>query len=261
MSQEITTEKVKELRDQTGISVMQCKKALEESDGDMEKALLILKKKSSEIAAKKTDRSAEEGLVTVKTDGKKAAIVILSCETDFVAKNESFVEAANNLAEIVLEKGVDSAKETASTVIPELVQKIGENIQLGEIEIVEGNIIGSYIHHDHKNATVVVLEGGDEPLAKDIAMHITAMKPEYMTRSEVAPDMIEKIKEMFKEEVSQSGKPADIQEKMLEGKINSYLAELTLEDQPFFKDPNITIGKLLSQKGAKIEKFVRRSVR
>ncbi len=261
MSQEITTERVKELRDQTGISVMQCKKALEEAMGDMEKALMILKKKSSEVAAKKGDRTAEDGLVTVKTDGKKASVVILSCETDFVAKNESFVEGTHKIAEIALKDGLDKAKEEASSIVPELVQKIGEKIELVDLEIVEGNTIGTYIHHDGKSGTIVVLEGGDEALAKDIAMHITAMKPEYTSREEVDSSMIEKVKEMFKEEVASSGKPEDIQQKMLEGKINSYLGELTLLDQSFFKDPNITIGNLLSQKGAKIEKFIRKSVR
>lgn len=261
MSQAITTEAVKELRDQTGISVMQCKKALEEAEGDMEKALLLLKKKSSEIAAKKGDRSAEDGLVTVKTDGNKASIIILSCETDFVAKNESFIETARELAEIALSEGEESAKQKAETMVPELVQKIGEKIQLSEIEVIEGNVIGAYVHHDNKSATVVILEGGDEALAKDIAMHITAMKPEYISKSEVPADMVEKIKEMFKEEVEASGKPADIQEKMLEGKINAFLSEQTLEEQPFFKDPSLTIAKLLVNNNAKIERFIRKSIR
>ncbi len=261
MSNEITLDQVKELRDQTGISIMQCKKALEESGGDMEKALMVLKKKSSEIAAKKGDRSAEDGLVTVKTDGKKAAVVILSCETDFVAKNESFVSCADKIANIALEQGVEKAREEASSLIPELVQKIGEKIELIDLEVIEGNTIGSYIHHDGKSGTVVVLEGGDESLAKDVAMHTTAMKPEYIRKEEISSETLEKVKDMFREEVAGSGKPADIQEKMLEGKISAYLGEQTLEDQPFFKDPNITVGKLVAQKGAKIEKFVRKSIR
>ncbi len=259
MSTQITTELVKELRDSTGVSIMQCKRALEEAEGDMEKALLILKKKSSDIAMKKADRDAHEGIIVVVGDDKKTVLLTLHCETDFVAKNSDFTTLAQNLAEKALKEGVENINEASLPMINEIVQKVGEKIELGKVELYEGNTIGNYVHAG-KSAVIVSLEGGDKDLAKDIAMHIAAMKPAYTTREEVKEEEVNKVKELFAKEVDESGKPEDIKAKMLQGKIDTYFKEQTLVDQPFVKNPDITIGNLLLQKGAKLLKFSRESI-
>lgn len=238
---------IKELRDETGVSIMQCKKALEEAGGDIEKARVILSKQSRAAAEKKADRSLGDGLIITKQDGDKVAILALRCETDFVAKNEDFVKVANTLTDITLEKGVDAAKAEAQALIDPLVQKIGENMALGEVSIIEGNPIGIY-NHNGKNIAVVVLQNGDENLAKDIAMHITAMKPRFLDKSEINETDMENAKAVFAEEVAD--KPADMQAKILEGKLNAYFKEFTLLDQTFIKDPSKTIEQLLKERGA-----------
>ncbi len=258
MSQ-ITTEQLKQLREETGVSVMQCKKALEEAGGDMEKAILVLKKKSSDIAAKKADREAHDGIVVVKKDGNKVAVLILNCETDFVASNSDFITLGDTLVSVALEEGKEALESKAKDMIDPVIQKIGENIQLSSVDIIEGDVIGSYIHNN-KTATIITLKGGDEALAKDIAMHATAMKPEFVSRDEINEEIKEKVKELCKEEVAQSGKPQDIQDKMLEGKIGTYFKERTLLDQSFVKNPDITVGQLLAQSKAEIVSFFTKSV-
>lgn len=253
---QITTEQVKELRDKTGVSVMQCKKALEEAGGDMEKALLILKKKSTEIAAKKSDREATAGTLASAQKGDKAVLLVLKCETDFVAKNADFVAIATSLANTAVNEGEEAAKAAAPQLISEGVQKLGENVQLGEILTVTAPTLGMYIH-DGRVGTIVGLTGGTEALAKDIAMHIAAMNPEYKTRADVPADATEKVKAMFAEEVAASGKPADIQEKMLNGKIDTFFKERTLLDQSFIKNPDMSIEKLLKDGGATLVAYVR----
>lgn len=248
----ISTEQIKQLREETGVSVMQCRKALEEAGGDMEKALLVLKKKSTDIAAKKADREAHDGIVMVRKDGEKTAVVVLNCETDFVAKNADFIALAEAITEKVLRDGKDAAMESSKEMIDPVIQKIGENIQLSSVDIIEGAVVGSYVHNG-KTASVVVLEGGDDTLAKDVAMHITAMKPEYTTKDEVSSDILAKVREMFEEEVSQSDKPADIKEKMLLGKIDTFFKEKTLTEQSFIKNPDITVGRLLADAKASIK--------
>ncbi len=255
----ITTEQVKELRDQTGVSVMQCKKALEESGGDMEKALLILKKKSTEIAAKKSDREATAGYIAKAGTGDKALLLALKCETDFVAKNADFTSLAQNLADMALAQGKEVAQTAGAELISGAIQKLGENIQLGEIVAIEAPVVGSYVH-DGRVGVIVGLSGGSEALAKDIAMHIAAMSPEYTTREEVPTEAVEKVRALFQEEVVQSGKPADIQEKMLAGKIDTFFKERTLLDQSFIKNPDTTISALLAGAGASIKQFSRVSV-
>lgn len=248
----ITTELVKELRDATGISVMQCKKALEEVGGDMEKALAILKKTSSDIALKKADRLVKDGRVIVKEKPNKAVLLALLCETDFVSKNEDFVSLLEKLSEKALEEGIEKMKEGSKEMIDLIIQKTGENIQLGDCYMVEGNIIGSYVHNN-KKAVIVSLDGGDKELAKDIAMHVTAMKPEYITESDITPESKKTIGEIFEKEVAKISKPEDIKRKMLEGKIATYFKEKTLVDQPFIKDSNETVGQLLTRAKAKIK--------
>ncbi len=235
---------------------MQCKKALEETGGDMEKALVILRKKGSEIAAKKADRSAADGSVTIKSDGTRAVALILNCETDFVAKNEDFKALAENLANVAFTSGADAAREQAPALINDVVLKIGENIQLGSIDEFKGDAIGSYTHFNGKSGAVVALTGGSAELAKDIAMHIAAMKPAYLSTADIPAEARENALEVFKKEVTESGKPQEMQAKMLEGKIAAYFKDQTLLEQPFFKTGNESIGKLLEQNGgATIQSF------
>jgi elongation factor Ts len=256
----ITIEQVKELRDQTGVSIMQCRKALEEAQGDMEKAAMILKKKSSEAAAKKSDREVSEGTIVVERNGNQAVAVELLCETDFVAKNDDFVTLAQALAKKAAQEGVDAMQAAAPDMISAVVQKVGENIKLGKVSTLSGDVIGSYVH-DGKKGAIVVLKGGSEELAKDVAMQVTAMSPEYTKREDIPADMIEKTKEIFREEVENSGKPEDIKAKMMEGKINAYFKDLTLMDQAFFKNPDLTVAKLLAQGNAELVNYVRVSIK
>ncbi|OGI57248.1 translation elongation factor Ts [Candidatus Nomurabacteria bacterium RIFCSPHIGHO2_02_FULL_37_13] len=214
MPSPITTELVKELRDTTGISVMQCKRALEEAEGDIKKALAILKKISSDIALKKGNREVKDGAVMIKTTGKKSVLVSLHCETDFVSRNEDFTSLLSSLTDIALLKGIEKMKEGARDIINPIIQKTGENIELGDIYEVEGDILGNYVHNN-KSGVIVSLAGGNVELAKDVAMHITAMQPENI------PELL---------------------------------------DQPFIKNPDQTIGKLLGSFDAKIKEVKRYSI-
>jgi elongation factor Ts len=256
----ITTEQVKELRDKTGVSVMQCRKALEETGGDMEQALIILRKKGAEMAEKKSDRSAADGLVVIKTDGKRALSLILNCETDFVAKNEDFVTLANKLVEIAWNDGADAARDAAPALINDVVLKIGENIQLGNIDEVTGDAVGAYVHHTGKTAAVVALSGGNPEIARDVAMHVAAMRPAYKSSMDIDEESKAAAAAVFQKEVDESGKPEDIKAKMLEGKLSAYFKEQTLMEQPFFKNPELTIGKLVGDNNATVDKFVVYSV-
>lgn len=252
MSIKITTELVKELRDATGISVMQCKRALEEADGDMNKALAILKKTSSDIALKKADRNAKDGAVMVKTEGNKSILLALHCETDFVSKNEDFISVQNKLINVAFTDGIEKMKEISKDMIDPLIQKTGENVQLGDAYTVEGSVVGVYVHNN-KKAVIVSLEGGDVELAKDIAMHITAMKPEYIKEEDINEEAKNTMLEIFQKEVANIDKPEEIKKKMLDGKISTYFKEKTLINQPFIKNPDETIGKILEKTKAKIK--------
>jgi len=252
MSTQITTEQVKELRDSTGISVMQCKRALEEAEGDIKKALAILKKTSSDIALKKVGREIKAGRVSIKADNKKAVLVSLGCETDFVAKNEDFVVLLENLSNLAIENGIEKMKVDAKKMIDPVIQKTGENIQLGEVYEVSGDVLGNYVHNN-KTGVIVSLIGGNTDLAKDIAMHITAMKPEYISQNEIPEDIKNTMREVFEKEIAGVDKPADIKEKMLLGKMTTYFKEKTLLDQAFIKDGEQTVGKLLEKAGAKVK--------
>ncbi len=261
----ITTEQIKELRDATGISVMQCKRALEEAEGNLKKALAILKKTSSDIALKKINREVKDGAVIIKTKDKKAVLVSLHCETDFVAKNNDFLALLENLANLALEKMsargelTSSWKKEAKDMIDPIIQKTGENIQLGEIYEVEGDILGSYVHNN-KIAVIVSLAGGDVSLAKDIAMHVAAMKPEYLTPEEITSDTRKTITEIFQKEIASIDKPSEIKKKMLDGKINTYFQKKTLLSQAFIKNPQDSVGKLLEKSKAKIKEIKRYSI-
>ena len=256
---QITTEQIKELRDATGISVMQCKRALEEAEGDMKKALAILKKTSSDIAAKKVSREVKDGRVTIKTNGQKAVLVALHCETDFVAKNDDFAGLLDKLTDEALKDGVEKMKLNSKDMIDGMIQKTGENIQLGEMFEVKGDVLGSYVHNN-KSGVIVSLEGGNTELAKDIAMHITAMKPEYISEVEIPEDAKKTMNEIFQKEVAGVDKPEEIKKKMLEGKIATYFKEKTLLSQPFIKNGDETVGKLLENSKAKIKEVKRYSI-
>jgi elongation factor Ts len=259
MSTQITTEMIKELRDATGVSVMQCKKALEEADGNMEKALMVLKKKSSEIAAKKADRTASDGLIVVKKEGNNAVMVVLNCETDFVAKNADFQTLAQALAEKAFADGAETARAVAKDMIDPVIQKIGENIVLGDVLSFSGPVIGSYVHNG-KSGVVTVLTAGTEELARDIAMHIAAMKPEYLSKSDVPAEKIAMARELFEKEVASIDKPQEIKDKMLQGKLDTYFKEQTLLEQPYIKNPEVTIGALLAKAGAELTSFTRKAI-
>ncbi|KKS05170.1 MAG: Elongation factor Ts [Candidatus Nomurabacteria bacterium GW2011_GWC2_41_8] len=248
----------------TGISVMQCKRALEEAEGDIKKALAILKKTSSDIALKKVNREVKDGKVCIKTGnlpparaggaqaGKKAVLVSLRCETDFVARNEDFAKLLENLAEKAIKVGVEEMKKEAKDMIDAIIQKTGENIQLGDTYEVNGGILGNYVHNN-KTGVIVSLTGGDAELAKDIAMHITAMKPEYISQDEITEDARKIMKEIFEKEIASMDKPAEIKEKMLLGKMAAYFKEKTLLDQAFIKNGEETVGQLLEKAKAKIK--------
>jgi elongation factor Ts len=259
MSTQITTEMIKELRDSTGISVMQCKRALEEAEGDMNKALAILKKTSSDIALKKGSREVKDGAVMVATGEKKSVIVALHCETDFVSRNDDFTTLLKNLGDIALKEGAAKMKEKSTEMINTIIQKTGENIQLGEVYEVSGDVLGNYVHNN-KIAVVVSLEGGNNELAKDIAMHIAAMKPEYITSAEVGEEARKTMNEIFEKEIALIDKPEEIKKKMLLGKITTYFKEKTLTEQPFIKDGEQTVGKLLEKNKAKIKEVKRCSI-
>ncbi len=259
MTIQITTELIKELRDATGISVMQCKRALEEAEGDMTKALAILKKTSSDIALKKMDRTAADGAVMIKEAGNKSVLLALHCETDFVSKNEDFTTLLSKLVDLALEKGMDEMKAMSKDLIDPIIQKTGEKIELGEGYVVEGPVLGNYVHNN-KIGIIVSLEGGDKDLARDIAMHIAAMKPEYITRDEINAEATKLITEIFEKEVASIDKPEEIKKKMLEGKINTYFKEKTLLEQAFIKNGDETISQLLDKNKAKIKEVKRYSI-
>jgi elongation factor Ts len=259
MSIQITASLVKELRDSTGVSVMQCKNALEEASGDMEKALIILKKKSSSIAMKKAGRNASEGMIVVKEEDGKTLLLVLNTETDFVAKNVDFINLANKLADLAIKEGIENMKSQSKEIIDEIVQKVGEKIELGKVEEIKGSIIGSYIHNN-KSAVIVSLSSGTKELARDIAMHIAAMKPAFVSSLDITEEDKKKVIEVFEKEVSESDKGEDIKKKMLEGKISTYFKEQTLMDQFFIKNPEFTIEKLLKNNNAKLISYVRESI-
>jgi elongation factor Ts len=252
----ITTEQVKELRDRTGISVMQCRKALEEANGDMDKAIIILQKKGGEAAQKKSDRSAADGMVVMRTDGSRALTVVLNCETDFVAKNDDFINLANALADLAWNEGVEKMQAAAPEMINAVVLKTGENIQLGGAEDLTGEVVNGYTHFDNKSAAAVVLSGGTKEVAKDIAMHVAAMKPSFLSSADISEENKAKVKSVMEAEVEKTDKPQEIKDKMLEGKINGFFAEQTLLNQPFFKTPEKTIEQYAKDNGATVQKFV-----
>ncbi len=266
----ITAALVKELRERTGAGMMECKKALVETDGDIEKAIDNMRKSGQAKAAKKAGRVAAEGLIVIKTSGdaKTAAIVEVNCETDFVARDENFVAFANRVAEVALEgkiNDVDALKaasldseHTVEQTRENLVAKIGENMNVRRVSIVESNdgSLGSY-QHGARIGVVVETKGGDDELNRDLAMHIAASKPDYLNPEAIPAEILDKEKEIFTAQALESGKPADIVEKMIGGRIRKFAGEISLTGQPFVKDPSQTVEKLLKSKSAEVLSFVR----
>ena len=259
MSTPITTELVKSLRDATGISVMQCRKALEEAEGDKEKALAILKKSSSDIALKKADRDAKDGAINIKSKGDKTILVTLHCETDFVSKNEDFLNLLNTLIDTALEKGLEVMKASAKELIDGVIQKTGEKIELGTCYEIVGSVVNNYVHNN-KMGVIVSLEGGNPEIARDVAMHIAAMKPEYISPEEITEEAKKLMFEVFEKEVASVDKPEEIKKKMLDGKIATYFKEKTLLSQPFIKNGDETVGQLLEKGKAKIKEVSRYAI-
>ncbi len=267
----ITASMVKELRERTGAGMMECKKALVESDGDIDAAIEFLRKSGQAKADKKAGRTAAEGRVVIKTsdDGKVAAMVEINCETDFVANDDNFTRFADAVAQRVLERRPANLEEllaapldggSVEEVRRDLVAKIGENITVRRFELLEiSGQLGQYLH-GNRIGVLVDLQGGSPELAKDIAMHIAASKPVCVSAEEVDPALIEKEREIFRAQAEESGKPAEIIEKMVTGRINKFLKEITLLGQPFVKNPDETVEKLLQRENASVVRFVRLEV-
>ena len=264
---EITASMVKELREKTDAPMMDCKKALSEAEGDMQKAEEILRVRFGNKAAKSASRVAAEGVVTIaiSADGKSAAMIEVNCETDFVAKNDDFLALSNALAKMVLEQNPadvaalsarDMGGKTVEEVRTQLVGKIGENMSLRRfVRTAAQGRLASYVHGGSKIGVTVDVVGGDEQLARDIAMHIAASKPVSLSREQVPAELIEKERAVAQQKAAESGKPADIVAKMVEGSVAKYLKEVTLLGQPFVKDDKQTIEQLLKSKGASVAGF------
>ncbi|MBI5463192.1 MAG: elongation factor Ts [Gammaproteobacteria bacterium] len=266
----ISASMVKELRERTGSGMMECKKALQDANGDMEAAVELLRKSGLAKADKKAGRIAAEGLIVVELsdDRKRAAVAEVNCETDFVAKKDEFQSFANKVAQRVLKSGpasleallampLDDAGVCVDEARKELIAKIGENINVRRFTLVETNgTLGAYLHGT-RIGVLVEMKGGSEELAKDIAMHVAASRPVCVNDSEVSAEMIQKEREIFAAQAEQSGKPADIIAKMVDGRIKKFLAEVTLVGQPFVKDPDTTVAKLLDKASATVLSFQR----
>jgi len=267
----ITAAMVKDLRERTGLGMMECKAALNESGGDMDAAIEWLRKKAGSKVEKKAGRTAADGSVGVylSPDRKLAALVEVNSETDFVAKGDDFVAFANNVAAAVARDNpadvaalgacaLDKGGPTVSAAREALVSKLGENIAVRRFAryVSDKGLIASYVH-GRKIGVLVEMTGGDESLARDIAMHVAASRPECVSRNEVPAEAIEKEKEIFRAQAAESGKPPEIVEKMIMGRVNKYLGEITLLGQPFVKDPDTSVEKLLKSRGAQVLRFAR----
>lgn len=253
----VNATQVNELRKRTGISMMQCKEALVEADGDEEKAIEILRKKGAAKAAEKSERETSEGIIITKTDDNKAVIVMLSCETDFVAKNGEFVAIAEKAADTAFASGVEASKEEAEPAIKELFAKLGENMSI-EVDRVEGEGIGEYVHTTGKVGAIVNLSSKDAEKARDVAMHITAMNPTVISPDDISEDLVIKEREIWSEQLKAEGKPEEIIGKIMMGKEKKFREEAALIKQSFVKDGEQTVEQYLS--GNSVTSFIRKAV-
>ncbi len=268
----VTAELVKELREKTGAGMMDCKKVLTETDGDMEKAAELLRERGIAKAAKKSSRIAAEGLVVacLSEDGKTGAVVEVNAETDFVAKNDEFKTFANDVAkqvvktnpanveELLNQKWINDESKTVSEVLTDKIAKIGENMSIRRfVRFTSNGLVEKYIHGEGKIGVLVSMEGGNSELAKDICMQVAAARPEYLDEKSVPQERVAKEMEILKAQAMNEGKPAEIAEKVVHGRIGKFYAEICLVDQPFVKDPNVKVSDLLASKGAKVLEFAR----
>lgn len=260
----ISAQLVKELRERTGLGMMECKKALAANEGDIDKAIEDLRKNSGLKAAKKADRTAAEGKVFVAANGNTIFAVEVNSETDFAAGDANFLGFADQVVAkvadtketdiaVVMEGELESAREA-------LVQKIGEKIEVRRIFSLESDVVGSYVHSNGKLAALVALKGGNEEVAKDIAMHITALNPVVVSPEDMPADLVAKEEDIIKAQPDMAGKPDAIVEKMMGGRIKKFLKESSLTEQPFVKNPDVTVGQLAKEAGAEIVSFQRIAV-
>ncbi len=257
----ISASMVKELRERTGLGMMECKKALVEADGNLELAIENLRKSSGMKAAKKAGRVAADGVVRVAVNGSEGTLLEVNSETDFVARDDNF----SAFADKVIAKASLAASTDVGTLMEgeledarsALVQKIGENITVRRIEKISASVVGVYVHSNEKIGVMIGLDGGPQELAKDIAMHVAASNPMVVNPDDVDPGVIEKEKEIFAAQAESSGKPAEIIEKMVGGRIRKFLAEVSLVEQPFVKDPDQTVGQLVEAAGARVTGMIR----
>ncbi|MFK4751094.1 translation elongation factor Ts [Oceanobacter antarcticus] len=255
---------VKELRERTGLGMMECKKALTANDGDIDKAIEDLRKNSGLKAAKKADRTAAEGKLRIQVQDGVAFVVEVNSETDFAAGDSNF----NAFADLVVAKLADTRETDVAKLMAgdleearmALVQKIGENITVRRPVVIEAGVVGAYLHSNGKVGCVVALNGGTEDVAKDIAMHVTASNPRVVRGEDMPAEVLEKEKEIIKAQPDMAGKPDAIVEKMMVGRINKFLKENSLLDQPFVKNPDQTVGQLAKEAGAEVVSFIRMEV-
>ena len=270
---QISAQLVKQLRDMTGVGMMDAKKALVQTEGDIDAAVDYLRENGLAKAAKKADRIAAEGITNVLVDGNVAVVLEVNAETDFVAKNDKFQALVAKLSEVILANkpaDLEAALEIVtpegkvSDVIAEATTVIGEKISLRRFEIVEksdADAFGAYLHMGGRIGVLTVVEGStDESAAKDVSMHIAAINPKYIDRSQVSEEELEQEKKVLTEQALNEGKPANIVEKMIAGRLNKFLAEISLNDQPFVKDPDQTVSKFVASKGGKVKLFHRYEV-
>ncbi|MCD7033753.1 translation elongation factor Ts [Metabacillus sp. GX 13764] len=270
----VTAQMVKELREKTGAGMMDCKKALTETGGDMEKAIDFLREKGIAKAAKKADRIAAEGSAVIKTEGNEAVILEVNSETDFVAKNEGFQELLNNLAHHLLAKKPASLEEALSSTmdngvsvedaINTAIAKIGEKITLRRFEVLtksDNGAFGAYLHMGGRIAVLTVVEGTtDEAVAKDVAMHIAAVNPKYISRDQVSAEETAREREVLTQQALNEGKPENIVAKMVEGRLSKFFEDICLLDQSFVKNPDEKVKQYVASKGAAVKAFVRYGV-
>ena len=256
---------VKELRERTGLGLLECKKALSEADGDIDAAIEALRKSSGMKAAKKAGRTAADGVVAIQTadDGSFAAMVEVNSETDFVARDENFLGFVQSVVgkafgERIADVETLAAGETEDS-RQALVQKIGENISVRRVVTHEASdgVVGGYVHGNNRIAVLVSLKGGSDELARDVAMHVAAVNPQVVSPDDMPAEQVAKEREIYAAQAQDSGKPPEIVEKMIDGRIRKFLSENSLTEQAFVKDPDITVGKLVSAAGAEVLSFTR----
>lgn len=257
----MSLELIKKIRQITGAGMVDVKKALDEAGGDEEKAIEILRKAGSKIAAKKADREASEGVLAIVQKDKQVAVVGVNCETDFVARNEDFIAAVNQFAEKLLELGKEAFVAWVEEEIKNnLIVKIGENLRLSVAEILSGEVVGQYLHSNNKVAGIAILQGGNEEVARDIAMHIAASAPKYLRPEDVPEDVLSKEKEIYAEQLKAEGKPEAMLEQILQGKLQKFYTEVCLLKQFFIKDDKKSIEQVLTENNATLENFLYRSL-